>query len=398
MGDLVESLRQRCLEKDGVTARTAKRDEYGILSGSLDTFARFFPEEQPPVLMVRCDDDVRQKLAKSYPAIRVSDRMRWKTKGWKWTDIVFDGSIPADTLLDLIDRSYQRLYDDLKDAQRLQVSMLARGLGPEEIVSELIAFHGLENHRAEIDAMARPAFLLRTKRSKGSVLPPGRTKIGGEPDLPEGQEWPVYRDGRPLAFLAQINLSELPEGADRGGLPARGLLSFFSAWGWQDEGDADPHPPADEPAPAWTRVILHQDLKMLRPRQTPEGVNAFPAAEADPIPIVCLPTDRNEPTVAALGWDEETWDHFSELVDEYNAVRSHQLGFPARNLLLGYADYQQYFVEEVADRGLQLLFQLASDANADMCWGDDGNIYFWADPRDVARGDFTKLHMDYQCG
>jgi uncharacterized protein YwqG len=74
------------------------------------------------------------------------------------------------------------------------------------------------------------------------------------------------------------------------------------------------------------------------------------------------------------------------------------LGDPARNLLLGYADYMQFFVDEVADRDLRLLFQLGSDDNARMGWGDGGYLYFWANPSDIARLDFTKVHTDFQCG
>ena len=110
--------------------------------------------------------------------------------------------------------------------------------------------------------------------------------------------------------------------------------------------------------------MLHEDVGRLRRHRKPEGVNGFPAAAAVPVPIVCFPNDQQEPAVAALGWDEETWDKFSKVVNSYNAVRNHQLGYPARNLVLGYADYEQNFVEQVAARDLQLLFQLASDDNA----------------------------------
>jgi predicted DNA-binding protein (MmcQ/YjbR family) len=395
--DLIELLRQRCLEKPAVTIRSEDRDEFRILDGSLDLFVRLFLDEPTPVLMIRCGDALRKKMAGS-SAVSVSERMRWQTKDWKWTDVVLDGSIPPEVLLKLIDHSYQLLHDALDDDERLRISMLARGLGPAEILSESIASQGLEDRRPEIETLLRPAFLLRTAKGDGPDVPTGRTKIGGEPDLPEGQAWPAYRDGKPLAFLAQVNLSELPDGVDRGGLPARGLLSFFSAWGWQDEGDADPHPPQGQPAFDWTCVMLLEDVGRLRRHRKPEGVNGFPAAAAVPVPIVCFPNDQREPAVAALGWDEETWEKFSTVVNSYNAVRNHQLGYPARNLVLGYADYEQNFVEQVAARDLQLLFQLASDDNASMCWGDGGFIYFWADPRDIAGGDFTKIDTDSQGG
>lgn len=398
MDDLINLLRRRCLEKPGVTVRSEEGDQFGILEGFLDKFARFYLGESPPVLMIRCGDELRNRLEVTSPAVRASERMCWETEGWTWTDVVLDGSIPAETLLDLIDHSYRLLYDQFDAGQHHRISMLSRGLGPDEALSELISFHRLEGRRPDIEGVSRPAYLLRTGPQNGAVLPLGRTKIGGEPDLPRGLEWPVHRDGKPLAFLAQVNLGELPEGAEREGLPAGGILSFFSAWGWQSEDDADPRVPDGEPASDWTRILYHEDPGALHRHPTPEGVNSFPAAAAEFVPIVSLPSDHKEPQAAALDWDEATWEDYAALVSDYDSMCNQLLGHPARNLLLGYADYIQYFVDEVADRDLRLLFQLGSDDNARMCWGDGGYLYFWADPRAIARGDFTEIRTDYQCG
>ncbi len=146
-------------------------------------------------------------------------------------------------------------------------------------------------------------------------------------------------------------------------------------------GEADSQLLEGTPASDWTRIFLHNDIGTPLRRSTPERVNSFSAAEAQFVPIFYLPTDKSEPAVASLNWDDATWDKFSSLVYDYNTVRNHQLGHPSHNLLLGYADYQQFF-----------------DTNADMCWGDDGYIYLWADSQDIAKGDFTKVRTDYQCG
>src|SRR4051812_3482992 len=61
LDDLIETLRQRCIEKPGVTIRSDDRDVFGILEGYLDTFAKFYPEESPPVLMIRCGDVLRNQ-------------------------------------------------------------------------------------------------------------------------------------------------------------------------------------------------------------------------------------------------------------------------------------------------------------------------------------------------
>ncbi|WP_026912904.1 DUF1963 domain-containing protein [Patulibacter minatonensis] len=57
---------------------------------------------------------------------------------------------------------------------------------------------------------------------------PGRSRIGGPPVLPRGTRWPV-RKGRPLSFVALIDLAELPQFPGRRRLPATGTLTFFAA-------------------------------------------------------------------------------------------------------------------------------------------------------------------------
>jgi uncharacterized protein YwqG len=245
----------------------------------------------------------------------------------------------------------------------------------------------------------RPALLLKTAPAVESKLPPGRTKIGGRPDLPEGLQWPRFADGKPLAFLAQINLAELPAGVKLARLPKSGILYFFSVFGWQVEGDADPQLPPGDYGYDWTRVLFHPDSEgPLRRQRTPANVNAFKAAKGEFIPILSLPKDAREPAVAALGWKRDVKEKYEDLVRSFNSACNYQLGNPARNLLLGFADYEQDFVDEVADHNLQLLFQLASDDNAEMCWGDGGYIYFWIRPQDLRRRNFKKIHTDYQCG
>jgi len=60
--------------------------------------------------------------------------------------------------------------------------------------------------------------------STGEDVPVGASKLGGVPDLPADLEWPAW-GGRPLDFLAQIDLAELEIET---GLPKQGLLLFFA--------------------------------------------------------------------------------------------------------------------------------------------------------------------------
>jgi uncharacterized protein YwqG len=58
----------------------------------------------------------------------------------------------------------------------------------------------------------------------------GNTRFGGDPDLPEGMDWPVdpARESPTFSnFIAQINFAELPELTIKTGLPSRGILYLF---------------------------------------------------------------------------------------------------------------------------------------------------------------------------
>jgi len=325
--------------------------------------------------------------------------MCWDTTGWKWTDVAIDGSIAEAKLLALVDDSYQIVFDSLADDAKHRISLLTRGLQPDELLSELIACYGLSGRRNEIERLAKPALLLGTGRAVESGLTVGQTKIGGRPDLPRGLHWPRHSSGKPLAFLVQINLAEVPPNLAPASLPRSGILYFFSVYGWQVEGDADPQLPPGDLEDDWTQVLFHADGRAPLERQpTPREVNAFKAAKVEFLPILCLPTHTKEPAVARLGWKRNVKEKYDELVCAFNSACGYQMGYPVRHLLLGFADYEQDFVDAVAERRLRLLFQLASDNDAGMCWGDGGYIYFWIRPQDFKRRNFKHIHTDYQCG
>lgn len=73
-------------------------------------------------------------------------------------------------------------------------------------------------------------------RSPYRDLPAATSWLGGAPTVPAGFDWPTGRDGRPLHFVAQIDLAALkPEpmtGARAPGLPTEGALLVFVGEGY----------------------------------------------------------------------------------------------------------------------------------------------------------------------
>ncbi|WP_346893855.1 DUF1963 domain-containing protein [uncultured Roseibium sp.] len=98
-----------------------------------------------------------------------------------------------------------------------------------------------------VDGMSRPAVIAYRPYPPPRIRV-GRSKVGGDPDLPAGMEWPrtvsdarYVKAGMPLHFMAQIDLSELPWRPQE--CPERGTLLFFARldedmlWGEDFSGD-----------------------------------------------------------------------------------------------------------------------------------------------------------------
>ena len=74
-------------------------------------------------------------------------------------------------------------------------------------------------------ALAAPTIWVHVRPAAEAAIPIGASKMGGQPDLPAGVEWPAWHE--PRAFLAQFNLAEVAPYDAEGVLPSSGLLSFF---------------------------------------------------------------------------------------------------------------------------------------------------------------------------
>jgi uncharacterized protein YwqG len=57
---------------------------------------------------------------------------------------------------------------------------------------------------------------------------PGRSRVGGDPDLPPQFTWPLTSDGIPMTFLVQLNMCDVAKHDANELLPKSGMLSFFS--------------------------------------------------------------------------------------------------------------------------------------------------------------------------
>ncbi len=259
-----------------------------------------------------------------------------------------------------------------------------------------------------LKARSKPA--LHIAKAIGSG---GFSKLGGLPNFPSGLGWPKWK-GKPLSFLAQLELAELPKRDCLAGLPAVGRLYFFydqeqSTWGFD---------PAD--VGSW-RVIYSIGAPLNVPQKAPVGLAeefVFQEKFVEFREITSIPDrQRIEDTDGYADLSDEAVEAAIQLMAEpFQSTPQHQLGgypYPVQNDTMelecqvvshgvfggdssGYQDPRDAHLAANA-KEWKLLLQLDSDDETSMMWGDVGKLYFWIRSSDLAERDFSRVWMILQC-
>lgn len=217
-----------------------------------------------------------------------------------------------------------------------------------------------------------------TARDDGAAAPGGTSarvgdsRLGGDPDLASGTPWPQV-DGRPLAFVAQLDLAELTPLGCAPPLPADGLLSLFVLPA--DIGFANTF--ALRYAPAATQLAPAQS-----PAELADG-DRFAALSLRPARELSLPP----PTASAvqrLGLSDTEAAAYTEIVTHADQPLHRVLGHPA---LIQTSDPRD------DDAELTLLLQVDTEDTNDMYWGDCGRLYVWIAADDLAAQRFEHATM-----
>lgn len=281
----------------------------------------------------------------------------------------------------------------------------------------LIARHKLDDHRDLILDGLRRAVRLKPGKPLKRRLPTGTSKFGGEPDLPPDAHWPTYH-GRPLHFLAQLNLADLPpRHIPTTDLPRKGLLSF-----WYDtQGDRAKRAFNHDLA----RWQVHYSTKATERRTFPEHDESkydfgerwrpFPERRAKMAPSLTISEDAEHELIDLL-WKAGN-DYDRKLEFQYalegrslykHSDRAHQL---LGSYLFPQADAREYAAQHelgvqpfkpVSDadrakvdrrkRTWRLLLLLDSDDASDWMWSDAGTLSFWIRDADLKKRRFDRIY------
>lgn len=257
---------------------------------------------------------------------------------------------------------------------------------------------GLGSHVEAILGLAHPC--LRLVAAWPGQPPAGRTKLGGCPDLPPKQAWPDV-GGKPLSFIAQVDLDALAGLPGSEGLPQQGLLTFFY--------DAVEQPAGydKEDVGSW-RVIHVASTELLERPYPPDLADDGRFAEvrlsgesADSLP---------NPEAVGLLTPSLSEGELSHYEDVYWQLNESTTRIPKHQLLGHYEpitggvlrDCHWYSPGRKDPRGTEmrngarewrLLLQIDSDDDAGMTWHDAGFIYFCVRNEDLRNGDFGKVWL-----
>lgn len=252
----------------------------------------------------------------------------------------------------------------------------------------------------------------------------GLSRIGGNPDVVKGFEWPYFEgegidgsiESRPLSFLAQFNCEEISKYDADNILPKKGLLSFFyekqsERWGYdvEDKGCG--------------RVYWFENIDALEKKEFPKDLDndyKLPMKSIEFNQEISLPALEE-----LIDLYKFEIDDYEELMDEYEIELEREnssklLGWPelmqnsiapeceliSKNYSLGSSDNWSQIPNKIKKEAKKnamdkwiLLFQLDSQFFDDFefMFDDCGKLYFYIKKEDLENRNFEDVWVSLQC-
>lgn len=266
---------------------------------------------------------------------------------------------------------------------------------------------------------------IKLSQKDNDFIPTTTSKIGGVGYLPMGECYPVKNDGTPLVMLAQINFRQLSDSVDitklPQALPKQGILQIYID-SQDDEylngcnfDDFLPHegyqvrfwqhddlPTHDDELHAISERLKSLDMNALPFDFTHQYDMNFVLSEQS-CSTNCLEYDTIADSIESLKGND-VWNYLEEELgiddpDELLDLYDEHSGNDGGHQLLGYPYFTQSDPREY-NEPLQahiLLFQLDTDDDNDIMWGDCGVANFFIHPNDLKNQDFSRLLYNWDC-
>ena len=198
---------------------------------------------------------------------------------------------------------------------------------------------------------------------------------------------PEYANGKPMAFLAQLDLVEISRVHKYDWLGSEGLLLFFydvaeMPWGFD---------PKDRGK--WSVIYQSNPDSFIN---YPEDLdNEFRIEESyiQPKLIEVLP-NYDDPSVENLGLTVAEIDAYIDM-NEGDDEPSHQVGGFPSPIQSNYMDLDSQLASNGVYIGNPEGYE--SDDDLDVMWGDCGMVYFWAQEQKALKNQFDNSWLILQC-
>ena len=259
-----------------------------------------------------------------------------------------------------------------------------------ELPNELLAF------KENIEASIKPYVEIKAKTENNLHL--CQSKFGGFPYLPKGFHYPADSKGQAFFLLAQINFVEVPKLES---FPQNGILEFYISSGNDIYGACF----EDLAQQSGFRILYFPDV-IEDESELVTDFSFLPEFDMLPLQKSCslrfslqyapMPAVdyRFEPII--LGQNvPKSKDELYKIYDEYEKAfqsTGHKIG--------GYPYFTQHdprHNKKYRDENYVLLFQMDTDAEADLMWGDCGVGNFFIRSQDLQKRDFSKALYNWDC-
>lgn len=225
---------------------------------------------------------------------------------------------------------------------------------------------------------------------------PGFSKLGGDPELPDGVAWPGGEGRGSYAFIAQIDLGAFRSHGGPEWLPTEGRFYAFVDEDRNGFADlvrviyaTDPPGPGRSPPPN-TRVYPERRVAF----ETYPSMPSLDWLDAHDINV----TDEELDELADLP-DAAFGDEIQHRIGGYpSEIQNSRLNVECELIRRGLPDGAEATDAILrAARQWRLLLQVDSDDALKMNWGDGGRLYVFTREKNARAGDFSKTVTLMQC-
>lgn len=254
-------------------------------------------------------------------------------------------------------------------------------------------------YKEKIEATMMPFIEIKAKADKNLRL--WQSKFGGLPYVPKDLEYPTDSRGQAMFLLAQINFSETPKLES---FPEKGILQFFISNSSDLYGACLEFPAKQDDFKVLYFPEVREDEDFLvtefgflpKPDMLPiekQSTLIFNLKHA-PLPIADY---HFEPTI--LNFDPklkyELFNDYQKVYEEYEKLfhsEGHKIGGYPYFTQNDPREFKTYKGEE-----FRLLFQMDTDDEAGIMWGDCGVANFFISEQDLENNNFSSVRYNWDC-